>query len=365
MNESSGRADVSRRIIIGLLVVIAVILVGYTLKIAKFVLMPLFFAFFMVMLIYPVQVWLNRSLPGKLGWFRTVLGLLLVILIVVAALAICVGAIWLSVKMMMDRLPQYSGRFLGYWNRFINWAHERDLLAEQNVLQSNDVRNAMVKVFAAVLRSIWSVTSALIMIFFFVILLLLEVCEWRGKFLVAFGEGYTAAILDTLYTIAYKLRQFLIIRTIISAISGIVAGLWLWIIGVDLAFLWGLMTFIFNYVPYIGSIVSPIPPSLIALAQKGAGWALLALGGLAAFDQVLGNYVDPRLEGRALTISPIFVLMSIVFWGWLWGASGALLAVPITITIIVICSNVKSLKPVATLLSRNKEWCPISHSRDL
>ena len=99
----------------------------------------------------------------------------------------------------------------------------------------------------------------------------------------------------------------------------------------------------------------------MALAQKGVGWALLALSVLAAFDQVLGNYVDPRLEGRALTISPMFVLLSIVFWGWIWGAPGALLAVPIAITVIVVSSNVPALEPIAKLLSRNREWCPIGH----
>ena len=359
MNEIDDRSTSSRKITTGLLTVIVIILVGYTLKVTKVVLMPLFFAFFMVMLVYPIQRWLGDLLPQKLRWLRLMLGIIITVLVIALVLAICVGTIWLSVRMVSEKVPQYSEKFLSHWNRLINWAHDRNLLDEKHVLRSGDVQSTIMKTSATVLRYVSSITAALVIIFFFIILLLLEVCEWRGKFLVAFGEETNDAIIDTFYTIAIKLRQFLIIRTIISIISGIVAGLWLWAIGVDFALLWGLITFIFNYVPYIGSILSPIPPTLIALVQYGIGRALLAVGGLAVFDQVLGNYVDPRLEGRTLTISPTVVLLSIVFWGWIWGPSGALLAVPITITIIVTCSRISVLKPVATLLSRNMGWCPM------
>ncbi|MFC1713346.1 AI-2E family transporter [Candidatus Poribacteria bacterium] len=357
MNEISGRADLSRKVIIGMLVVIMSILVVYMLRVARIVIIPLFFAFFAVMLVYPIQQRLNGLLPNRLHRLRPVLGAILLILITAMALTLCAGTIWLSVKMITDKVPQYSGKFLSYWNRFVTWAHGHELLGDQNVMQSGDVRSAMVKISAAVIRSIGSITAALAMIFFLALLLLLEVCEWRGKFLAAFGEERTAAIFETLYSIAHKLRHFLLIRTMIGAISGIVAGLWLWIIGVDLAFLWGLVTFLFNYVPYVGSILSPIPPSLIALAQRGLGWALLTAGGLAVLDQILGNYVDPRLEGRALIISPTLILLSILFWGWLWGIAGALLAVPITITMIATCSHIQALRPVATLFSRNIDHC--------
>ncbi len=125
--------------------------------------------------------------------------------------------------------------------------------------------------------------------------------------------------------------------------------------GVDFAPFWGVLFFLLNYLPNIGSIIAGIPPTLLAFVQFGPGKALLVAGGLLAMEQVTGNFLDPRLQGRTLNVSSLVVLLSVILWGWIWGVPGALIAVPLTVTIILACSKVAMLRPIAVLLSGGED----------
>jgi AI-2 transport protein TqsA len=120
--------------------------------------------------------------------------------------------------------------------------------------------------------------------------------------------------------------------------------------GVDFAPFWAVLVFFLNYLPNVGSIIAVTLASLLAFVQFGAGWALLVAAGLTIIDQLLGNFLDPRLQGRTLNVSSLVVLLSVIFWGLIWGVVGALLAVPLTVTIMLICAQVPALEPVAVLL---------------
>ena len=102
---------------------------------------------------------------------------------------------------------------------------------------------------------------------------------------------------------------------------------------------WALLTFALNYIPNLGSIVAVMPPSLMALVQHGPIRGLITLGGLAVIEQVIGNYVDPRMQGRRLQVSPVVVLVALVFWTWMWGVPVALLAVPMTVTLLAAAAH--------------------------
>jgi AI-2 transport protein TqsA len=155
--------------------------------------------------------------------------------------------------------------------------------------------------------------------------------------------------------IAGKVRRFLLIRTVLGLISAVIAFVWLTVLGVDFAFVWALLTVLLNYVPNVGSIVAALLPALFALMQHGWLWALAVIAGLAVTEQVIGNYIDPKLQGRNLNVSPLVVLLSVIFWGWVWGVAGAVLAVPLTVTIVVVCAHVPALRPVTLLLSRSAD----------
>ena len=132
---------------------------------------------------------------------------------------------------------------------------------------------------------------------------------------------------------AENVNRYIAIKTAISAATGIVVWLAMWIIGVDFPALWGLLAFLLNYVPTIGSLIAAAPPVLLALVQLGA-WHAAAVAAVFAVTNVgFGNVVEPRFMGRGLGLSTLVVFLSLVFWGWMLGPVGMLLSVPLTMTL--------------------------------
>jgi AI-2 transport protein TqsA len=114
--------------------------------------------------------------------------------------------------------------------------------------------------------------------------------------------------------------------------------------------MWAIMTFLLNYVPTVGPTVAVIPPTIYALLQfDSVGRAFVVLGGIGTIQFIMGNLVDPKIEGRALSLSPIVVLFSVVLWGWIWGPLGAVLAVPMTLAVVVTCEQFASTRWIAAL----------------
>ncbi len=191
------------------------------------------------------------------------------------------------------------------------------------------------------------------LVFFFALLMLIEAQAWRQKAEVALGRA--DRVREAVTTIGHKTRRYMLVRSFSGALSGVLVALWLWLIGVDFALLWGVMFFLFNYAPTVGSIVAGVLATLVALLQLGPLWAAVAAAGMIAIDQAIGNVLDPHLQGRSLDISPLVVLVSVIFWGWIWGLPGMLLAVPMTATIITLCEQVPALRPIAILMSAGHE----------
>lgn len=121
------------------------------------------------------------------------------------------------------------------------------------------------------------------------------------------------------------------IKTIISLATGVIVWIFLAVVGVRFAFIWGLLAFLLNYIPNIGSVLAAIPPLIQALLFNGLGDALVVAGGFIAVNMVIGNILEPRVMGRGLGLSTLVVFLSLIFWGWLLGPVGMLLSVPLTI----------------------------------
>ena len=339
----------SRKVAIGLLAVIAVIHVGWALRATYVVTMPLAFAFFVAVLVEPVRHRLAARLPGRWRW----LGVAAAMLLIVAVLALLAGAFWLGAEPVAAKAPQYLDKLQGSWDQLAAWARRNDLPEPGDADQAAGLRERIIGLASGVVQSVWGVLALVALVFFLVLLMLLEVPEWREKSHAAFRQGRAAAVLDAADAVAAQVRRYLLTQTAIGLISGVVEGLWLWLMGVDLALLWGFLFFLLNYIPNVGSVIAAIPPTLLALVQFGPGWAALVLAGLIALEQVIGNLLHPWLQGRALRMSPLVVLLSVIFWGWAWGVAGAVLAVPLTATIIIVCAHVPALEPVALLFSRD------------
>ena len=337
-----------QKIVIVLLSVITAVLLGWALKATYIVTMPLAVAFFITILVLPLQHGLGRILPDRL-WWLSIVATMATILVVVGGL---VAVLWFSFGAVMDKAPTYANTVQQFWQHLLALARQNDLPLEEALRQSRGLASTVIGFFTSSFTSFWIVAAMLVLVFFLVLLMLLESKEWRVKVRRALTSDQSAAAVDAVDAIAHRVRQYLLVKTGISILSGLAAGLWLGFMDVDFALLWGLLTFLLNYLPNIGSIIAVFPPTILAFIQYGVWGGLIVVGGLALSEQVLGNLVAPRLEGRTLAISPMVVLVSFVFWGWVWGIVGALIGVPLTTTLIIICDQIPSLRPVATMLRR-------------
>lgn len=147
------------------------------------------------------------------------------------------------------------------------------------------------------------------------------------------------------------IQRFLAIKTVVSLATGILAGLLCWAAGLDFYVLWGILAFLLNFIPVIGSIVAGVPPTILALFVAGWPNALLVAGGYLLINNFLGNFLEPILVGRRFGISTLVVIISVVFWGWLWGPLGMLLAVPLTMVIKVILESSDEFRWIGIAIS--------------
>jgi AI-2 transport protein TqsA len=149
-----------------------------------------------------------------------------------------------------------------------------------------------------------------------------------------------------------RVRQYLITKTLISAATGLLAFLILWGSGVDFPLFWGFVTFLLNFIPSLGSLVAIIFPFTLSLLQfDSLERPLLVLILLSSMQMVMGNILEPKIMAFRLNLSPLVILVSLIFWGWLWGVWGMVLAVPIMSTVKIIAENIEGLQPIAVFMS--------------
>jgi len=162
--------------------------------------------------------------------------------------------------------------------------------------------------------------------------------------------------------IIQKIQHYFGIKTMTSLVTGFAITIWLLIIGVDYPVLWGLVAFLLNFVPNIGSIIAAVPAVLLALLMNGTMIAILTVVGYVVVNITIGNVVEPRVMGKGLGLRMLVVFISLVFWGWVLGPIGMLLAVPLTMTLKIMLKSYEQTKPFALLLENPEEVEAIAES---
>ena len=147
------------------------------------------------------------------------------------------------------------------------------------------------------------------------------------------------------------IQRFLAIKTAVSVLTGVLAGALCWAAGLDFYVLWGILAFFFNFIPVVGSIIAGVPPTILALFVADLPNAFLVAGGYLLINNFLGNFVEPMLVGRRFGISTLVIVVSVVFWGWLWGPLGMLLAVPLTMVLKVILEGSDEFRWIGVAIS--------------
>jgi predicted PurR-regulated permease PerM len=177
----------------------------------------------------------------------------------------------------------------------------------------------------------------------------------RRRLVRAVPDRATPAVMRAVDDTVAAFRRYAVVKTLTSALTGSVTFLAALALGLPLAWVWGFLTFLLEYIPSVGSVLSVIPPTVMAVAAGGPAKGVLTFFVIGTLQLILGNVVDPRLEGRFMAVSPFVVLLSILVWGWLWGPVGALLAVPMTVAAVTACRYTPGAGGVATLLTEAPE----------
>ena len=153
-----------------------------------------------------------------------------------------------------------------------------------------------------------------------------------------------------LQTFTDSVNSYMAIKTAISFVTGLVIFIWLSVLGVDYAVLWGLLTFLFNFVPAVGTVIAAVPAVMLAIIQLGFGSGALVLAGFFVVNMLMGNVIEPRWMGRGLNLSPLVVFVSLVLWGWVLGPVGMLLSIPLTIMLKIGLESQTETRWIGTML---------------
>jgi AI-2 transport protein TqsA len=325
---------------------IAVIVVLAALKAATPIVAPFVLALFLIAVFWPVQRFFQRRFPRSVS-----IGLTLLIFLGIAGLML--AALWYSSLSLIQKWPRYAQSIDHYRALAADYGVPVPTLGDEAGIQqwlvASDLgQEALFEMSGALAL----VGAGFTLVIAYLIMGLLEVDVFDEK-LDQILPGYSDLHwLNVAATIAADCRRYLLVRTAISLLSGILVGVAAWLIGLDFAFIWGLLTFLLKYVPTLGSLVIVLLPTFFALLQFG-DWrqALLTLLVIGSLQALQGNILNPLLQSRYLSPSPLMIVFSVVFWGWLWGTIGAFLAVPLTVLLIVTCRQFQRTRWIATLLA--------------
>ena len=328
-----------------LVVAASIIVVIAGLRQASQLVLPFLTAVFLAVVSFPVMAWLQRKkVPTPLAVLITVAAAAGV----VSVLGVVVGR---SVNEFSQVAPQYQERFQDLANGLLAWAERIGLPASEWTPFDYVNPEAIVDLIGGTLGALAGLLSNAFLVLLAVIFMMFEASGFRAKLRLAFGDR--AANLNRLGQMTLQVQNYLAIKTVVSVSTGVLVGIWVWVLGLDFPLLWGLVAFIFNYIPNLGSIFAAVPAVLLAIVQFGPARAILVASGYLAINIVFGNVVEPMMLGRRLGLSTLVVFMSLVFWGWVWGPVGMLLSVPLTMMLKIALENTEDFRWVAVMLDKN------------
>ncbi len=325
---------------------IALVVAGVVLKLAKPVLFPFFLAVFISYIVNPALEFLTRrKFPKSLA--------VLVLILATFSLMYLLGAVFYSSgKAFASEFPKYGKQIESLLARL---EASRFLGAHWNVTTLLDAVSAekIASIAVSALGPFFSFLSTLFLVLVFLVFILSGRGRLAAKIERSFSPGHAKRIAGVLEKIDGQIERYLAIKTVFCALNGIIVGVVLALFGVEFAVVFGFLAFLLNYIPNIGSTVATAVPIIIAFLQYGSVWKCLAILAIVVLlDNLMGNFLEPRFMGKGLGLSPLVVIFSLIFWGWLWGIPGMVLSVPITAILKIVCANVPSLRPVAELMSK-------------
>lgn len=346
MSDDSGRPHVDQqRFSAGLLFVITIIAVGGVLKITAGIVQPLVVALLLSFVLNPLVERLHRIRVPR------ALAILAVIVLLLGFGSLVAFILYSSVQSVVRQLPLYIDRMLELARQVIEV-----LELPPNLLTELDITRQLGSYVVSFSGSFLSVLGSLTMVLIFLLFLLLEKPYLRPKVMEALHGPRTERIWRIVGHTNAQIGRYLSVKLVVSLATGLLVWAAFSIIGVDFAFIWGVLSFLFNFIPSIGSIVIGVASVAFAFVQyyPEPNPIFAAAVSMLTIQLVLGNVIDPKLQGDSLKISPVVILFSLLFWGWLWGIIGLFLAVPLTVALKIVFENIPGYEFVAVLMGRTE-----------
>ncbi|MBU2550374.1 MAG: AI-2E family transporter [Proteobacteria bacterium] len=320
------------------------IIVCWLLRVMQFFFLPLAIAVLISFLLNPlVNRLTRRKVPLIVAASTTIV---LTVLFVWLVGSIVLG----SLLSFQDQFPKYESKINAMISEARNLTHI-DIGPLDNLrLRTELSRLSLSSMVASTLNSFFNLIWYLLFIFVFLIYLVFGRPKLPLKINQAFPERQAARINEALEAISHQVQSYIGAKTLTSFITGALVVIVCLFFTVDFPITWGFFTFLLNFIPTIGVLLAALMPAAIALVQHGWVTALWLLVVLTAIMLVLGNMIEPKILGDSVNLSPLVALFALIFWGWLWGAAGMIVAVPLTASIKFTCDNIEELRPIGALM---------------
>nr|WP_081683890.1 AI-2E family transporter [Granulicoccus phenolivorans] len=287
---------------------------------------PMFMALNLVLAVSPLQSFLVRHKVPK------IVAAVITLLVVLAILVILIGALIWAIAVLVQTLPQYSGDFQNLYNQAVNWLASVGITIEQleNQVKTIDP-NSIVSVLTGVLSNLQGVLSLAALIVITIFFLMMDSLSFADRLKRA-GK-YHPGLVNALRSFGEGVRRYWGVTTVFGLIVAVFDVVALAIMGVPLALVWGILSFITNYIPNIGFVIGLIPPALIALVAMGPTQALVVVVLYSVINFVIQSVIQPKFTGESVGVTPFVTFLSLGVWAWALGPLGALLALPATLLV--------------------------------
>ena len=307
-------------------------------KLAEDFILPLLLAVFISILTMPLLFWFKRKKVNNAVSLLLILGLLALIFSVFGTI------VAVSTADLLDNIPFYEAQLKSKLGLFYSEVQTLGILDAVNFQDLINPSSAFQYISVGIAQ-IGSVLAQSLLILIVVAFMLVEASRVYTK---CHEQGNKK--LETALSFIHKVNQYMAIKAIVSLFTGLCVTIFLSLVGIHYPVLWGLLAFVLNFVPNIGSIMAAIPVILLAIIQYGIYMGLIVFLAYLAVNFIFGNVIEPRYLGKQLGLSPLVVILSLIFWGWIFGPIGMLLAVPLTIVVKFALESVESTKWIAMMM---------------
>jgi len=327
--------------------VAAIFIIFAGIKTAANILVPFLLSIFIAIICNPL---INKASEFKVP---KALSILLVIVVIVTMAAFLTGLVGSSLNELSQHIPQYRLQLQAQFSWLIAFFSEYDIHISSAIFTEYFDPAAAMGLAADMLSGFGSVMANLFLIILTVIFMLFEASSFPHKLHFAMDDPQMR--LKQIERFLSSVNHYIAIKTMVSIATGCIVAFMLWMFGLEFFILWGVLAFLLNYIPNIGSIIAAVPPMTLAILQLGIGEAGLIGLGFVFINMVMGNMIEPRYLGKGLGLSTLVVFLSLIFWGWLLGTVGMLLSVPLTMILKIGLESSPEGRWLAVLLSDEQE----------